>query len=468
MASSESNDLLLAPATELARMVRERELAAVELLDLHAARIEERNGELNALVLPRLDQARGEALAADRALAGGAEVGPLHGVPFTCKEAIAVAGMRWPNGSRLFADAVAGYDAPAVRSMRAAGAILLGKTNVPEFCAFYDTANDLFGATRNPHAPERSAGGSSGGEAAAVASGMSALGIGSDLSSSIRNPAHFTGVFGLKPSREFGPCSGHAPDWETPLWSRLAVIGPLARSADDLELALTVLAGHPLPSPRPNPGSVAVYEDDFLQPVARDCRRAVQVAAEALADAGYETIEERPPRETEIRAEFNTLVAIEFAAPLAAMVAGREAELSRYGRMAIESASTGASLTEYLDAWTQLGILAREVDAWFEPRGLALCPVAPGPAPLIGEGFTEIDGEPVRPGAKLALCTIANGVGLPAASVPVLRTADGLPIGVQLIGGRGRDLEVIAAARTLEEACGGFIAPQASGARAER
>jgi amidase len=462
MASSESNDLLLAPATELARMLRERELSAVELLDLHAARIEERNGELNAIVLPRLDEARAETLAADRALAGAAEVGPLHGIPFTCKEAIAVAGMRWPNGSRLFADAVADYDAPAVRRMRGAGAILLGKTNVPEFCAFYDTANDLFGPTRNPHAPERSAGGSSGGESAAVASGMSALGIGSDLSSSIRNPAHFTGVFGLKPSREFAPCSGHAPDGETPLWSRLAVIGPLARGADDLELALTVLAGHPLPAPRPDRGSVAVYEDDLLQPVARDCRRAVRLAAEALADAGHETIEERPPKETEIRAEFNKIVAIEFAAPLAAMAAGREAELSNYGRMAIEPANPGASVGEYLDAWTRLGILAREVEDWFEPRGLALCPVAPGPAPPIGEGFTEIDGEPARPGAKLAICTIANAVGLPAVSVPVLRSADGLPIGVQLIGGRGRDLEVIAAARTLEAACGGFIAPEAA------
>jgi Asp-tRNA(Asn)/Glu-tRNA(Gln) amidotransferase A subunit family amidase len=441
-------------------MLRACELSAVELLDMHVARIEERNGELNALVLPRLDQARVEAVAADRALAAGAPIGPLHGLPFTTKDAIAVAGMRWPNGSRLSADEVAGYDAPAIRRVRGVGAVLLGKTNVPEFCAFYDTANDLFGATRNPHALERSAGGSSGGEAAAVASGMSALGIGSDLGSSIRNPAHFTGVFGLKPSRELVPCAGHAPDGETPLWSRLAVIGPLTRSAGDLKLALAVLAQTPPVAPRRGAGVVGVYDEDFSQPVAADCRRAVRVAAEALADAGYELVEERPPRQEEIRGCFDLLVAVEFTARLAALTAGREDELSRYGRMAVESAnSADISLARYFDAWTRLGSLEREVDEWFERRRLALCPVAPGPAPPIGEGFTEIDGEPVRPGGKLTLCTLANAVGLPAAAVPVLRTDDGLPIGVQLIGGRGRDLEVIAAARTLEETCGGFIAP---------
>jgi amidase len=293
-----------------------------------------------------------------------------------------------------------------------------------------------------------------------VASGMSALGVGSDLGSSIRNPAHFVGVFGLKPSRELVPCTGHAPDGETPLWSRLAVIGPLARSADDLEMALSVLARVPPVPPRAGTGVVGVYDDDFLQPVAEDCRRAVRLAAEALADAGHELVEERPPGQEEIRGHFDFLVGTEFAAVLASLTAGRHDELSRYGRMAVESApSVDVPVTDYLDAWTRLGSLERQVDEWFERRRLALCPVAPGAAPPIGEGFTEIDGEPVRPGGKFTLCTLANAVGLPAAAVPVLRTHGGLPIGVQLIGGRGRDLEVIAAARTIEKACGGFIAP---------
>ncbi len=243
--------------------------------------------------------------------------------------------MRWPNGSRLFADDVAGYDAPAIRRMRGAGAILLGKTNVPEFCAFYDTANDVFGATRNPHALDRSVGGSSGGEACAVASGMSALGIGSDLGSSIRNPAHFTGVFGLKPSRELVPATGHAPDGETPLWSRLAVIGPLARSANDLQLALAVLSQTLPAAPRPGVGAVGVYEDDFLQPVAADCRRAVRIAADALAVAGHELVEERPPRQEDIRSLFDFLVGVELAARLAALAGGergRALPLRAHGR----------------------------------------------------------------------------------------------------------------------------------------
>jgi Asp-tRNA(Asn)/Glu-tRNA(Gln) amidotransferase A subunit family amidase len=449
------DDVALLPATELVRMLRARELSAVELLDRHVARIDARNGELCALVLPRVDAARDEAVAADRALAAGAPVGPLHGLPFTAKDAIAVAGMRRTNGSRLFADERVTYDAPAIRRMRRAGAILIGKTNVPEFCAFYDTVNDLFGATRNPHAPARSAGGSSGGEAVAVATGMSALGVGSDLGGSIRNPAHFTGLFGLKPSRELVPCVGHAPAGETPLWSWLAVIGPLARSAGDLELALGVLAQYPPAAPRQGSGSVGVYDEDFLQPVAADCRHAVRVAADALAAAGYDVVEDRPPLQEEIRGWYDWLVGVEFVAPLARLVAGRERELSRYGRLAVASAPRDAvPFEDYLQAWTRLTDAERVVDEWFEQRRLALCPVAPGPAPPLGEGFTEIDGEPVRPGGKLTLCTLANAAGLPAASIPVLATADGLPVGVQVIGGRGRDREVIAAARAIEAARG--------------
>jgi amidase len=454
------DDLLSGPATALARMVRERRLSAVELLDLHAARIDARNTDLGALVETRLEEARADAAAADHALASGAPVGPLHGIPFTAKDAIAVAGMRRTNGSRLFADEVPDYDAPAIRRMRRAGAILIGKTNVPEFCGFYDTVNDVYGATRNPHAPERSAGGSSGGEAAAVAGGMSALGVGSDLGSSIRNPAHFTGIFGLKPSRELVPCLGHAPEGDTPLWWRLAVIGPLTRSADDLELALAVLAESPPSAPRPGTGSVGVYDEDLVQPVAADCRRAVRLAAEALAERGYELVEDRPPREKEIRGWFDGLVGAEFTARMARLTAGREQELSRYGRMTVESAPREpVSLDDHLEAWMELATAERDVDAWFERRRLALCPVAPGPAPPIGQGYTEIDGEPVRPGGKLALCTLANAVGLPAAAVPVMRTAEGLPVGVQVVGGRGRDLEVIAAARVIEDAQGGFVAP---------
>ncbi len=181
------------------------------MLDAHIARIVERDPEINALVLPRLEAARDDALAADAAVARGDARGALHGVPFTAKDPIPVAGMRSPNGSKLLADHVCTEDAEVVRRMRAAGAILLGKTNVSEFSAWWDSVNPLFGATANPHDPSRTAGGSSGGEAAALATGMSPLGLGSDLGGSIRSPCHFVGIVGLKPGRDTIPFAEHAP-----------------------------------------------------------------------------------------------------------------------------------------------------------------------------------------------------------------------------------------------------------------
>src|SRR6185312_7714047 len=175
-----SEQLVKASATWMAQAIRHREVSAIELFDAHAARIAERNPQVNALVVPRLDEARAEAAEADAALARGEHLGPLHGVPFTAKEPIAATGMASPNGSRLFADHVDHADAVPLRRLRDAGAILLGKTNVPEFCAHWDTYNELFGATANPHDVTRSAGGSSGGEAAALASAMTPLGLGSD------------------------------------------------------------------------------------------------------------------------------------------------------------------------------------------------------------------------------------------------------------------------------------------------
>ena len=230
------------PATWMARAVREREVSALELFEAHAERIAERDPEINALVLPRLDEAREEAVAADKV----APSGPLHGVPFTCKDPFAVAGMRAPNGSKLLADYVSDADCAPVVAMRAAGAILLGKTNVSEFASWWDSVNPLFGATANPHDRSRTAGGSSGGEAAAIASGMSPLGLGSDLGGSIRNPCHFTGLFGLKAGRESLPFVEHAPLPAGPGIRSFGVIGPMARAVADLELALGVLAIRPL------------------------------------------------------------------------------------------------------------------------------------------------------------------------------------------------------------------------------
>ena len=205
------SDLVKRSAAWMARALRTREISCMELLEAHLARFEERNEAVNAIVVPRHEAARAEASAADAAIARGDPLGPLHGVPFTVKEVIGVAGMPTTNGSALLGDRVASRDAEVVRRLRSAGAILMGKTNLSEFSAFWDSVNHVYGTTRNPHDLTRTAGGSSGGEAAAVAAAMSPFGIGSDLSGSIRAPAHWTGVFGLRTGRDAVPCPPHEP-----------------------------------------------------------------------------------------------------------------------------------------------------------------------------------------------------------------------------------------------------------------
>ena len=321
-----SEELVKASATWMAQAIRRREVSAVELLDAHAARIAERDPRVNALVFPRLPEARAEAVAADAALARGDHLGPLHGVPFTAKEVIAVAGMPAPNGSRLFADHVSQADAVPLRRLRDAGAILLGKTNVPEFCSHWDTYNELFGATVNPHDPTRSAGGSSGGEAAALASAMTPLGLGSDLGGSIRAPCHFCGLFGLKPGRDTVPWADHHPMVSGPGPRLFGSVGPMARCVDDLELALAVLA--PLEPAVGAPTAVAVFEEDGLQPVSAACREAVRRAAAALGDAGHDIVEARPPGQAAVRSAFDVALVAEAAAGLLPGVTGREDELS--------------------------------------------------------------------------------------------------------------------------------------------
>jgi Asp-tRNA(Asn)/Glu-tRNA(Gln) amidotransferase A subunit family amidase len=456
-----SEELVKASATWMAQAIRRREVSAVELLDAHAARIAERDPRVNALVFPRLQEARGEAVEADAALARGEHLGPLHGVPFTAKEVIAVAGMPAPNGSRLFADNVSDTDAVPLRRLRDAGAILLGKTNVPEFCSHWDTYNELFGATVNPHDPTRSAGGSSGGEAAALASAMTPLGLGSDLGGSIRAPCHFCGLFGLKPGRDTVPWADHHPMVSGPAPRMMGSVGPMARCVDDLELALAVLA--PLEPAVRAPAGVAVFEEDGLQPVSAACRAAVRRAAAALADGGHDVVEARPPAQAEVRAAFDVALVNEAAAGLLPGVAGREDELSPPIReIAAAMRDHQPALGPYLEAFAQLVRLEAQADAWLERHGAALCPVAPDVAPPVRGSFGPVDGEPVRPGGKLTLCTYANALGLPAVAVPVMRSEAGLPVGVQLIGRRGHERALLALARELEQELGGWLDPDAT------
>jgi amidase len=299
-------------ATEMARLVRERDLSPVELVEAHLARIEALNPRLNAFVAIDAEGARAAAHRAESAARHGGPIGPLHGVPLSMKSTVEVAGMPWDVGSRSRAGVRGASDAPIVRRVKAAGAIVLGVTNVAEQLMAWETDNALYGRTNSPWDLARTPGGSSGGEAAAIAAGLSAGGVGSDGGGSIRVPAHFSGICGLKPTPGRVPATGHFPTCAGP-FSLTGVIGPMARTIDDVELLLSVMAGadagdpnaHPVPlGSVPWPGSVpeagtevtvAFFEDDGRTPVDPDIRAAVRRAADALAAAGLTVVEWRPP-----------------------------------------------------------------------------------------------------------------------------------------------------------------------------
>jgi len=448
----------------MAQAIRSREVSAVELIDAHAARVDALNPEVNAIVVLRLEEAREEALHADALVARRELVGPLHGVPFTAKEVIPVAGLPATNGSRLFADRVSSEDAVVIRRMRGAGAILLGKTNLSEFSAFWDSVNLVYGATRNPHDGSRTAGGSSGGEAAALAAAMTPLGIGSDLAGSIRVPAHWNGVFGLRAGRDAIPCPPHPP-WPSAAGMQMfGTVGPMARHAEDLDLALAVLAERRLPPAAVE--RVAVFEDNGLQPVSRACRQAVKLAAAALVHAGTDVVEGQPPHAGDLRVAFDTILGHEMSGAFGTLLEGRETDVMPYIAEIVEAGrSFQPSFGAYLAAWQRLAEIEAAACDWFALNSVALCPVAPDVAPRLASfSFPPVDSEPTRPGGKLSLCTYANALGLPALAVPVNLSDAGLPVGVQLIGRRGEERTLVALARLLEDALGGWLDPDAAAA----
>ena len=295
-------------ATELAAAVRAGEISSTELVDCYLGRIEELNPALGAVVTVDADRARREATAADRHLAGGAAAGPLHGLPVTVKDCLETAGLRTTCGAPELAGYVPEHDAEAVARLRRAGAIVIGKTNLPAWASDCQTYNELFGTTGNPWDAARTPGGSSGGAAAAVAAGLSALDLGSDLGGSLRIPAAWCGVYTLKPSFGIVPVRGHIPPPPGVLAEvDIGVVGPLARSAADLDLLLAVLAGPDqqeaaawrleLPAaPARDAGQwrVAVWPDEPGWPLDRTVAGRLRAAADSLAAAGLSVTEARP------------------------------------------------------------------------------------------------------------------------------------------------------------------------------
>ena len=298
--------LTLLPATTMATMVRRKEVSPVELVEAHLSRIEKLNPLLNAFVRVDAERSRQSARTAEAAVMRGEPARLLHGVPLTIKSSIDVAGLPSETGSRLRAGRMAPADAPIVARLKAAGAVIMGNTNAPEMLMSWETDNSLYGRTNNPWDLERTAGGSSGGESAAIAAGLSAAGVGSDGGGSSRVPAHFTGICGLKPTPGRIPSTGHYPPSLGP-FSLIGVVGPIARTVSDLCAMFEVLTGpddgDPISSPVPlrwpdeaelRKIRIGYFEDDDRSPVTPETRAAVRTVAHAIKQSGFEVEPFRP------------------------------------------------------------------------------------------------------------------------------------------------------------------------------
>jgi Asp-tRNA(Asn)/Glu-tRNA(Gln) amidotransferase A subunit family amidase len=474
------NDLNFLSAVEMAAQIRARTVSPVELVAAHLDRIAElncrRESKLNAFVHVDVDAARAQAKIAEAAVGSDKHAdsfGPLHGVPISVKSSVDVTGWSCECGSRLRKGYVPSQDATLVARLRSAGAILLGNTNVPEFLMAYETDNALYGRTNSPWDWERTPGGSSGGEAAAIAAGCSAGGVGSDGGGSIRVPAHFSGICGLKPTPGRVPSTGHYPAAAGP-FAQLGVVGPMARTVADVARLFSVMAGHDMGDPVSAPVPlrvrsdaeilklrVAYFEDDGATPVTAETAAAVRAAAEALRGQGFQVEAWRPQNLDRVWALWWNLFGRAVQTAFAATVEGREAELSPLyqawrERVGLEPALDGR---EWLNTLVGRDALREKLLRQMETFPILICPTCAIPAFRHGERDWTVQGRKVEYLKAMSYSQWFNLLGNPAAVVPVGRSAEGLPIGVQIVGRPWEDEAVLAVAAKIEAATGGFRRP---------
>ncbi len=467
-----SNDLTTKSATELVALISSRAVSPVEVVEAHLRRIEQVNPALNAIVTIAED-AIDRARVCEAALMSGNGVGPLHGLPITVKDTIDTAGLRTTSGSRIRAHHVPEQDAASVARLKTAGAIILGKTNTPEMAIPYETDNPVFGRANNPHARHRTCGGSSGGEAAAIAACLSPAGLGSDLSGSIRVPAHFCGIAGLKPTTGRVAMHGHTPA-ALGVVALGASIGPMARRVEDLALLFKVLAeptqfeaaqnGIDIRNPTALRGlRVGWYTDDGVSPVSDEIRAAVRSAAKALADAGLEAIEVTPPGISKGSRLWIDLFSRTANTEIAALYQGREVEAGpQVARLLGEFNNSSPAFEEKIERAERLAeaVLERErlreeLLQWMRTTGLILAPVGATTAFEHGAERVEVSGKSISIFRAFSYSQTFNVLGLPSVAVPAGRTANGLPIGVQVVGRPFEERTVLSAAAIIEAALGG-------------
>lgn len=466
------NDLTFLPAIEMARLVREKKISPAELAEAHLANIERLNRTLNAFVDVDVGRVRREARAAEVAVTNGAVLAPLHGVPISIKSSIDVAGLKCETGTLLRGGMLAKTDAPLVARLRQAGAIVLGVTNAPEMLMAWETDNLLYGRTYNPWDLERTPGGSSGGEAAAIASGMSAGGVGSDGGGSIRVPAHFSGICGLKPTPGRIPSTGHFPESGGP-FALLGVVGPMARNVADLKTLFATMQGPddgdtcaaPVPLRWPSETEtrqlrVGYFEDDGRTPVTREIRDAVRKSADSLSRAGFHVEPFSPEGLEEARELWRKFFVKAGGILIDPMFKGRESDRSPILRQYLEWSENEPDLggDNLLHAWIARDTLRARFLVQMRKYPILLCPPAAIPAFQHGERQWQIEGKTVHYLDAWSYTEWFNLLGNPAAVVPVSHSK-GLPVGVQIVGRPWEEEQVLAVAAAIERECGAWRVP---------
>ena len=450
-------DLCAAPATELARLIRSRELSATELLTAVLARIEEVNPAINAIVTLAAEQAAGVAADLDTQAAHGSFAGPLHGLPIAIKDLAETAGIRTTFGSPIFASFVPSFDAPYVASLKRAGAVVIGKTNAPEFGAGSQTFNPVFGATRNPYDTRLTPGGSSGGAAAAVAARMIPFADGSDLAASVRNPAAFCGLVGLRTTPGLVPSDVFDP---------LGVVGPIARSAPDAALLLAGMCGADAGLPLARPDRAAGFLDLLPAslrglrvawtfdlgdlPVQPEVRAVLASLRDSMADAGC-AVTDAAPGLSDADEVFQVLRAGRMAA-MAPLLREHRDQLKETLVWNIEKgiALTGEQLAAARIARAEIFQRVKAFLADGRYDVLALPTVQVVPFPVEQEWVTQINGQPMLTYIDwLRSCSRITVSAHPAVSVPAGLTEAGLPVGLQLVGHYGGDLRLLQIAAAI-------------------
>jgi Asp-tRNA(Asn)/Glu-tRNA(Gln) amidotransferase A subunit family amidase len=470
------NEIIYRSVIDMVNLVRTRAISPAELVDAHITQIERVNPRLNAFVHFSFEQARAEARGAEQTLRrrnASSAAGALHGVPITIKSSIDVAGFPCECGSLIRKGNKPASDAPLVARLRAAGAIILGNTNVPEFLMAYETDNLLYGRTDNPWDLSRTPGGSSGGEAAAIAAGCSAGGVGSDGGGSIRIPAHFSGICGLKPTPGRIPSTGHFPGSAGP-FAQLGVVGPMARTVGDVERLFEVMAG-------PDPGDpcaapvplrkwsdreiqklrVGFFESDEFAPATAETASAVRRAAQVLEQQGFRVEEWHPEKLGQVWKLWWNLFGRAGQMAFAPLLAGRDDELSPLFKefRAFVASQPPLTVDELLETLLQRDDLRSKFLAKMETFPILICPACAIPAFRHGERKWNVAGREIEYLEAMAYSQWFNLLGNPAVVVPVGQSPEGLPIGVQIVGRPWQEEAILAVAAKLEEACGGFRPP---------